>query len=49
MFAIYTSLHAKNIDAMFECLPSLGVCIVAMFKLQNIYNNSENVREYLII
>ncbi|KAG6801501.1 hypothetical protein HZU73_03076 [Apis mellifera caucasica] len=45
MFAIYTSLHAKNIDAMFECLPSLGVCIVAMFKLQNIYNNSENFKK----
>lgn len=31
---------------MLECLPPLGVCVVAMFKLQNIYNNSENVCEY---
>ncbi|XP_031771346.1 uncharacterized protein LOC100872285 isoform X1 [Apis florea] len=45
IFAIYTSLCAKNIDAMLECLPPLGVCVVAMFKLQNIYNNSENFKK----
>ncbi|XP_031771350.1 uncharacterized protein LOC100872285 isoform X5 [Apis florea] len=30
---------------MLECLPPLGVCVVAMFKLQNIYNNSENFKK----